>query len=115
MLKKLLLPTTLIFSLGLTACSMFTAWKSIPPPGGCDQCHSVELTANWQTRYQASDIADERGRLAFQTPQYNAPRREDQPASALELQKTEDSYCFECHKAPNETHKGRKGSYHHGH
>jgi len=23
-------------------CAMFTSWKSIPPPGGCDQCHTVE-------------------------------------------------------------------------
>jgi hypothetical protein len=93
---------------------MFTAWKSIPPPGGCDQCHSTELSANWRVAYQAATVADERGQLAFQTPQQNTPIRKNQPSSALDLRKSEDSRCFDCHSAPTPAHKERKGKFHHG-
>jgi hypothetical protein len=108
------LPAFLLLVLALPGCSMFTAWKSIPPPGGCDQCHSVELSGNWTVTYQAATVADERGQLAFQTPQHNAPIRGDQPSSALELRKADDSRCFACHKAPTPSHKERTGRYHHG-
>lgn len=97
----------------ISGCAMFTAWKSIPPPGGCDQCHSTELSANWRVGYQAAQIADERGNLAFQTPQYNTPARASQPSSALDLHKTEEQRCFECHVAPTPAHRERKGRFHH--
>lgn len=110
---KQFLPALILLAIALPGCSMFTAWKSIPPPGGCDQCHTVEVSANWSVGYQAATISDERGQLAFQTPQYNTPIRKNQPASALELRKNEDSRCFECHSAPNVKHEGRTGRYHH--
>ena len=45
--------------LALGGCAMFGAWKSIPPPGGCDQCHTVAISANWEVatgrpRFQTS-------------------------------------------------------------
>ena len=61
----------------LTACSMFTAWKSIPPPGGCNECHTVEISANWKVLYQPVALSDERGSLPFQHPQYVMPGRAD--------------------------------------
>lgn len=111
---KQFLPAIFLLILALPGCSMFTAWKSIPPPGGCDQCHSTELSANWRITYQAATVADERGQLAFQTPQQNTPIRKNQPSSALDLRKSEDSRCFDCHSAPTPAHKERKGKYHHG-
>lgn len=110
---KQFLPAILLLLLALPGCSMFTAWKSIPPPGGCDQCHSVEVATNWRVTYHAATVADERGQLAFQTPQYNTPIRRTQPSSALDLRKTEEQRCFECHNAPTPAHKDRKGRYHH--
>jgi len=111
---KQFLPAVILFILALSGCSMFTAWKSIPPPGGCDQCHTTELSANWSMAYKAATVSDERGQLAFQTSQYNTPIRKNQPASALDLRKTEESRCFECHNAPTPAHKERAGKFHHG-
>ncbi len=96
----------------LDGCTMFTAWKSIPPPGGCDQCHTLAVSTNWSITYRAASIADERGRQSFQTPEYN-----QQPAgrmeSPLDNRKVEEQACFECHKSPNAAHKGHKGRFHH--
>ena len=105
----------LLFSILLclsTGCAMFTAWKTIPPPGGCDQCHTVPISSNWQITYKAPTLNDERDRLSFQTEQYNMPQG-PKPSSSLELRKDEDQTCFECHKAPDTKHTERKGRYHH--
>lgn len=102
--------TGLVFM--ISGCAMFTAWKSIPPPGGCDQCHAVAISANWQVKYQAANIADERGRLNFQTPEYNQPGLGGKE-SPLESKKVEERACFDCHKAPSAAHKERKGRFHH--
>lgn len=109
---KLFIPVVLLL-IGLTGCSMFTAWKSIPPPGGCDQCHTMEIATNWAVSYQAATVADERGRLAFQTPQYNMPAQQAQPGSVLDAKKVEQQQCFVCHTAPTPAHKGRTGRFHH--
>lgn len=91
---------------------MFTAWKSIPPPGGCDQCHTVAISANWQTTYKTASISDERGRLSFQTPENNQPNLGGQE-SPMESKKVEEKACFDCHKAPTPAHKSHKGRFHH--
>lgn len=91
---------------------MLTAWRSIPPPGGCDQCHSAEIVANWRVTYQAATVADERGQLAFQTPGYNTPIRK-QPGSPLDTRKLVEQPCFDCHNAPTPAHRGRTGRFHH--
>ena len=96
----------------ISGCAMFTAWKSIPPPGGCDQCHSVAISTNWKATYQVASIADERGRLVFQTPEYNQPTLGGQE-SPLNTKKVEEMACFDCHKSPTPAHKGRKGRFHH--
>lgn len=96
----------------ISGCTMFTSWKSIPPPGGCDQCHTVPINANWQATYQTASISDERGRLAFQTPEYNQPSLGGQK-SPLEQKKVEGQACFNCHRTPTLAHKGRKGRFHH--
>ncbi|MBI5483297.1 MAG: cytochrome C [Deltaproteobacteria bacterium] len=106
----LLALTALVFS--VSGCAMFTAWKSIPPPGGCDQCHTQAISTNWQVSYQVVDIADERGRLAFQTPEHNQPVT-GRPENPLEARKVEEKACFDCHKSPNQQHRERKGRFHH--
>lgn len=97
----------------LAGCTMFRAWKAIPPPGGCDQCHTVPISANWAVAYKPADLTDESGRLSFQTEQYTMQTRVKPGASTLDLRKTEEQRCFECHKAPNQSHKGKSGRYHH--
>ena len=96
----------------LCSCAMLRAWKSIPPPGGCDQCHNLPISANWQVVYKAPTLNDERDRLAFQTEQYTMPQR-PKPASSLEIRKEQDQLCFDCHKSPDAKHLERKGRYHH--
>lgn len=107
-LKLLILPV-LLFTCG---CSMFGAWRTIPPPGGCDQCHTVSISNNWKIAYTAPILTDERNREFFQTEAYNMPKT-SQPGSVLELKKVEELRCFECHRTPNAAHKERKGRFHH--
>jgi hypothetical protein len=91
---------------------MLSAWQSIPPPGGCDQCHTLPISSNWQVAYKAPILSDERNRDYFKTEEYTMPRTE-RPASSLELRKVDELQCFECHRAPNASHKGRMGRFHH--
>jgi superfamily II DNA helicase RecQ len=110
-LKKLLM-LILVAVAAMEGCTMFTAWKSIPAPGGCDQCHNVPISTNWQITYQTATVADERGRQSFQTPEYNLVSRGKQD-SPLETKKVEELQCFECHKSPTPAHRERKGRFHH--
>lgn len=96
-----------------TGCTMLTAWRSIPPPGGCDQCHTAAITTDWKISYQPPFLSDERNREAFQTPEYNMQATGQSKHSSLELRKTEELRCFECHKSPDTTHRTRSGKFHH--
>jgi superfamily II DNA helicase RecQ len=96
----------------LNGCTMFRSWKSIPPPGGCDQCHTAAISANWQVAYKAATVADERGRQSFQTPEYNVVQQGNL-TSPIEEKKLQELRCFECHKSPNPEHRGRMGRFHH--
>lgn len=96
----------------LQSCAMFTAWRSIPPPGGCEECHTVPISANWQVSMKPVTLTDERNREPFQSPESLLPAA-DKPASSLEKQKIESLACFECHKAPDPGHADRKGKFHH--
>ncbi len=106
----LVLLTGCVFT--ISGCAMFTAWKSIPPPGGCDQCHTTAISANWQATYTPAAVSDERGRLAFQTSEYNQPALGGQ-LSPLDGKKVEEKACFDCHKSPSPAHKDHKGRFHH--
>jgi len=109
---KFVLPLIFIVVACLGGCAMFTSWKSIPPPGGCDQCHTVAISTNWQVAYKPAIVADERTRQAFQTPEYNMPPPGRQ-LSPIEEKKVEELRCFECHKSPTPAHRERKGRFHH--
>ncbi|MEI6206428.1 MAG: cytochrome C [Desulfuromonadales bacterium] len=110
-MKYLLLALTVLV-ITMSGCAMFVAWKSIPPPGGCDQCHTLAISTNWKVTYQAANVADERGRLTFQTPEYNQPvaGRQENP---LETKEVEGMACFDCHRSPTPAHRERKGRFHH--
>jgi len=110
--KSLPLSSVMAVLLLLCGCAMFQAWQEIPPPGGCDQCHTLPISSNWQVAYKAPILSDERGRDFFKTPEYNMPKG-DQPSSSLEIRKVEELKCFECHKAPNTAHRERMGRFHH--
>lgn len=110
---KKLNKTIFIISCFLTGCQMLTAWRSIPPPGGCDQCHTAAISNNWKISYQAPNLSDERNKQAFQTPEYNTRQMPDNSPSSLQVRKVQDLKCFECHSAPNPVHKSRSGKYHH--
>lgn len=109
---KLLLPLTALLLYMLTACTMFSAWRSIPAPGGCEECHKVPITANWQVTFRPVTLNDERGGNSFQSPA-SLTSRIDKPASMAEKQKVEQLPCFDCHNAPNASHRGRAGKFHH--
>ncbi|HTP65539.1 MAG TPA: cytochrome C [Geobacteraceae bacterium] len=111
MARILWLPGVFLFILSC-GCAMFSAWKSIPPPGGCDQCHTIPINSQWTVAYKTPILSDERNRDFFQTPEYNQ-RPSDQPVSSLETRKVEDQKCFACHKSPDTAHKSRMGRYHH--
>ncbi len=113
-MHRLVLAVPVIFSL-TCGCAMFSAWKSIPPPGGCDQCHTLPISSNWQVAYKAITLSSERNpnQPYFQTEQYTVTQT-GKPASSLETQKVEELKCFECHKSPSPAHKERKGRFHHG-
>ncbi len=97
----------------LVGCTMFRAWKAIPPPGGCDQCHTVPISANWAVAFTPVALNDESGKLSFQSEQYSMKGSEKQGTSTLDLRKSDEQRCFECHKAPNQSHKGKAGRFHH--
>ena len=105
----LILISALLFSYG---CAMFTSWKTIPPPGGCDQCHTAAISTDWQIAYKVVVLSDERNREYFQTEAYTM-QQTAKPGSVLDLRKLEELQCFECHKTPNAAHKERKGRFHH--
>jgi hypothetical protein len=97
----------------LCGCTMFSAWRAVPPPGGCDQCHTLPISNDWQVAYKVPILTNERSKTeSFQTEQSIA-RGTAKPSSSLDLRKMEELQCFECHKSPNAAHKGRKGRFHH--
>ena len=100
------------FVVTISGCALSHTLRSIPPPGGCDQCHTLAISTNWQVIYKPATVTDERGRLSFQTPEYNQPSLGGQQ-SPLEAKKVEEQACFDCHKAPTQAHKERKGRFHH--
>ncbi len=112
MKKLLFIAGAATLALGVS-CAMFTAWKAIPPPGGCDQCHSVPISSNWTVAYKAPTLSDEKDTKSFQTAASTMPPLE-KPASSLEVRKTADEECFACHRAPTPSHKGRMGKFHNG-
>jgi hypothetical protein len=94
----------------LLGCAMFSAWKTIPPPGGCDQCHQLEISANWVASYRPVQLNDETGQYYWQKPESVLGKAAPE---MLEQQKVTEQRCFRCHKSPDRAHQERQGRYHH--
>lgn len=99
----------LLVAIIASGCNMFRSWKSIPPPGGCSECHTTEISADWQVAYQPVMLSDETDRFSWQTPE-SMERPEESP---LDQKKITEQRCFRCHKGPNKAHTEYKGRYHH--
>ncbi len=107
-----LLVSGLLFLSLCTACTMFRAWRTIPAPGGCEDCHKVPISSNWQVSYRPAVLSDERNRVYFQTEEYTL-QPGVKPKSPVDKQMVEELACFECHNAPNSEHRTMKGRFHH--
>jgi hypothetical protein len=99
---------TLLVTLLLAGCAMFSAWKSIPAPQGCSECHQVSISGDWQILYRPVDLNDETGKLGWQQPISLQPETIPQEQRELSSQT-----CFKCHRSPDKKHKQYKGSYRH--
>ncbi|WP_225072485.1 cytochrome C [Desulfuromonas sp. CSMB_57] len=93
----------------ILGCAMFTTWKAIPPPGGCDQCHTLPISANWQVTVSPVILGDETGRYHWQRETSVLPAEE----APIQQQKLVDEPCFRCHKSPSRAHTERLGRFHH--
>ena len=99
----------LVLSLAVWGCSRFHSWTAIPPPGGCEQCHTVAISYDWQVAYQPVTLNDESARLSWQRPESVAPP-EGMP---LEEKKVTEQRCVRCQKGPDKAHTKYQGRYHH--
>ncbi len=99
----------LLLSLAVWGCAMFGTWRAIPPPGGCDRCHTVPISHDWQLAYTPPVLSDETGVRPWQRPESVMPPE----TSPLEQQKVTEERCFRCHKSPNKAHVEYRGRYHH--
>lgn len=104
----LLRRATFLTALLLAGCAMFSAWKEIPAPEGCSECHQVSINGDWQVLYKPVDLNDETGKVAWQQPSSVEP--EAVPEGKREVLNQE---CFRCHRSPDKKHKQYKGNYHH--
>ncbi|PLX96387.1 MAG: cytochrome C [Desulfuromonas sp.] len=91
------------------ACAMFSSWKSIPAPGGCDQCHRVPIAADWTVTLVPAKLHDETDQEHWQRANSVLPEQEGR----VEVQKVSERRCFRCHKGPNRAHADYQGRYHH--
>jgi hypothetical protein len=108
-MKKLL--WILLPAVAVCGCAMLGAWKgkTIPPPGGCDQCHSVPIFANWKATITPVTLSDEFGRESWQKETSILPPEE----APIQQQKVTGEPCFRCHEGPSRAHAKRLGRYHH--
>lgn len=107
-MPKILIPFALILA-GICGCAMLGSWKAIPPPGGCDQCHTKQISANWEAAIVPARITSETGTEPWQSPESVVP---EEP-SPLEEKKLTEQRCFRCHNAPDLKHRKYRGRYHH--
>jgi hypothetical protein len=106
-MKKVL--AGLFAALLVWGCAMFTSWKAIPPPGGCDQCHTLPISANWEVAYSPPALSEESGRYTWQQESSVSPPG----PSPMQEQKVTGEPCFRCHRGPSKAHTERLGRYHH--
>lgn len=106
---KVIIFTVIVTVIALSGCVMFSSWTAIPPPGGCDRCHSVPINANWRATLTPVKLAREDGTPPWQQEESVLTTT----SSPVEQQLISDERCFRCHRDPDNTHGERRGSYHH--
>ena len=100
---------TFLTALLLAGCAMFSAWKEIPAPEGCSECHQVSINGDWQVLYKPADLNDETGKFGWQQPSALDPET-PAPQEQREVLQQE---CFRCHRTPDKDHKTYRGNYRH--
>ena len=108
-MRNLSLITVLVFLVVLAGCAMWRAQKSITPPGGCDQCHVIPISANWQLVVKAAVLTDE----ATGTPPWQREESISPPKPTTSARKEiRGQQCFACHTGADAIHSGYSGTYH---
>lgn len=107
---KVILFAGIVMLVTLSGCAMFRSWTAIPPPGGCDRCHTVAISANWQATLTPVQLTREDGTPPWQQEE---SVRTDASTSPVDQQLLSDERCFRCHREPNATHHEQRGRYHH--
>jgi len=106
---KVILFTVILTAITLSGCVMFTSWTSIPPPGGCDRCHTVAINANWRATITPVQLTREDGTPPWQQEESVLPAA----TAPAEQQLLSDERCFRCHREPDDSHREQSGRYHH--
>lgn len=106
---KFMLVTVVSAVITLCGCAMFSSWTSIPPPGGCDRCHTVAISANWRATITPVQLTGEDGKPPWQQKESVLST----PTSPVEQQLLSDEQCFRCHREPDGSHREQRGRYHH--
>lgn len=115
-----------ILALGASACLVRHVQMEIPPPGGCDQCHRVKISGNWELRASPAALGREGGApevkdIVLREVQ-SVPYHQKVPVKKLavyvagaptETFEGEETgvQCFACHESPGPPHEGTRG-YH---
>lgn len=107
---KMILITVILTAVTLSGCAMFSSWTAIPPPGGCDRCHTVAISANWRATITPVQLTGEVGKPAWQR---EGSMTTGTPDSQVEQQLLSDERCFRCHNEPDDKHREQRGNYHH--
>lgn len=107
-MKRVVLGT--VCGVVLAGCAMFSSWRSIPPPGGCDRCHTGAISNDWRVTLTAAQLSTEGGKPHWQQEGALLPPPSESP---LEQRMLSDASCFRCHREPNLQHRNFRGSYHH--
>lgn len=93
---------------GLVACTVLHhGGRAIPPPGGCDQCHRVPVSADWQAVLTSAEVPHPGERYPWQRPDAVGTTEATGPVH----QNIEEA-CFQCHQSPDLAHADYHGRYH---
>jgi hypothetical protein len=99
--------------------------KEIPPPGGCDQCHRLKISGNWELSLAPVPLGRDGGIPEDKDVVLNEvsvlPFHREVPAKRLavyvasarpEAVGTAETgiQCFICHKSPGPPHESLRGS-----
>ncbi len=113
---------------GIAGCVAGHLTRDIPPPGGCDRCHTSRISSNWELAFTPVQIGREGGvvearDIVLQEVQ-RLPVHEKVPVRRLEVYAAQTPpetvgdaetgiQCFACHKSPGPPHEKTRGQFPH--